>query len=58
MRHGKIKRLIEKSGEFLVDLFKLDQPGKGKLKLQQDLVSLSTGKRMAVRNYYIRKIRI
>ena len=58
MSHGKIKRLIEKSGEFLVDLLKLDQPGKGKLKLQQDLVSLSTGKRMAVRNYYIRKISI
>lgn len=58
MQIGKLKSLIEKTGGFLVDLLKLDQPGKGKLELQQDLISLSTGKRMAVRNYYIRKISV
>lgn len=44
-----------KTGVFLVDQLKLDRPGKGKQRLQQELVSLSLEGRMAVREYYVRK---
>lgn len=50
-----IKKVFEKMGEFLVDLLKLDRPGKGKLELQQELAALSTGRKSAVRSYYIKK---
>lgn len=46
-------------GAFLVDLLKLDQPGKGKQELYQDLISISaTGGKKAVRMYYIKKISV
>ncbi len=58
MREQKKKRgnIFEKMGVFLVDLFKLDQPGKGKQRLQQELISLSRGGRAAVRSYCVRKV--
>lgn len=52
----KIKQVFAAMGVFLVDLMKLDQPGRGKPELRQDLVSLSAGNKAAVRNYYVRKI--
>lgn len=51
-------KLYRKMGVFLVDLLKLDQPGKGKQRLQQELVSLSLKGRSAVREYYVRKISV
>lgn len=53
-----MNRGIQKMGAFLVDLLKLDQPGKGKPELQQELSVLSVGSRTAVRDYYIRKITV
>lgn len=50
------KNIFEKMGVFLVDQLKLDQPGKGKQRLQQELISLSREGKSAVRNYYVRKI--
>ena len=48
--------LIHKWGAFLVDLFRLNQPGKGNARLIGELISLSAGKRTAVRNFYIQKV--
>lgn len=41
---------------FLVDRFKLDQPGKRNRGLYQELIALESGRRGAVREYYVRKI--
>ncbi|MDY3250743.1 MAG: secretion protein F [Candidatus Choladocola sp.] len=54
----RIGRGIEAVGAFLVDRVKLDQPGKGKTELHQELIALAAGKKEAVRNYYIRKISV
>ena len=43
---------------FLADLLKLDQPEKGNARLIGELISLSAGRRQAVRNFYIRKLSI
>lgn len=48
--------LIHKWGAFLVDLFRLNQPGKGNARLIGELISLSAGKRTVVRNFYIQKV--
>ena len=50
-----IKKIFEKVGEFLVDVLKLDQPGRGKSGIHQELVSLSTEGRAAIRKYYVKK---
>lgn len=42
-------------GVFLVDLFKADQPGKGKQELREELTALRVGSNETVRAYYIRK---
>lgn len=47
---------MNKWGAFLVDLLKLNQPGKGNARLIGELVLLSAGKRTAVRNFYVRKV--
>ena len=47
---------MNKWGAFLVDLLKLNQPGKGNARLIRELVLLSAGKRTAVRNFYVRKV--
>lgn len=52
---NRVYRIFEKAGAFLVDLWKLDQPEKGKTGMYQELLSLSLGKKTAVRNYYIKK---
>lgn len=52
---NKIKKIFLRMGEFLVDLLKLDRPGKGKLELQQEIISLSTGRKSSVRMHYIKK---
>lgn len=49
---------MKKWGEFLVDLLKLNQPGKGNARLIGELISLSAGKRTAVRNFYVRKMAV
>lgn len=51
-----VRRLFQKTGEVLVDLLKLDQPGRGRTELQQELISLRVGGGETVRNYYIRKM--
>ena len=53
---NRVYRIFEKAGAFLVDLWKLDQPEKGKTGMYQELLSLSLGKKTADRNYYIKKI--
>lgn len=45
-------------GEFLVDALRLDQPGKGKDGIAGELIALSTDRKTAVRNYYIRKVSV
>lgn len=50
------ENILKRMGVFLVDLLKLDQPGKGKQRLQQELTSLSREGRSAVRDYYVRKV--
>ena len=47
---------MKKWGAFLVDMLKLNQPGKGNARLIGELISLSAGKRTAVRNFYIHKM--
>ncbi len=42
-------------GEFLVDVLRLDQPGRGKSGIYQELVSLSTEGKSAIRKYYVKK---
>lgn len=54
----RIKALFEGAGVSLVECFRLDRTGKGKEKLQQELVSLSGGSKTAVRTYYIKKVQI
>lgn len=55
----KYKIENNKLGVFLVDLFKLDCPGKGKQELYQDLISISaSGNKNAVRTYYVRKMTV
>jgi hypothetical protein len=51
-----IKKSFERMGEFLVDRLKLDQPGRGKPELQQEITALSLGKKSAIRTYYIKKV--
>ena len=51
-------KLFEKMGAFLVDALKLDQPGKGKAGMQQELQALSAGGKSAVRAYYVRKMSV
>ncbi len=53
--HGNV---MEKMGVFLVERMKLDQLGKGKQRLHEELTSLSWEGRSVVRNYYVRKISI
>lgn len=55
-RVGKIGSFLNKVGVFLVERLRLDTPGKGKLKLQQELIALSAGSKSAVKNYYVRKM--
>ena len=50
-----LKKAFYSLGAFLVDCFKLGQSEKGRSELHQELISLSSGKRTAVRNYYVRK---
>ncbi len=52
------RNLVEKMGVFLVDLMKLDQPGKGRQRLQQELTALSREGKSAIRDYYIRKVTV
>lgn len=47
-----------KWGAFLVDRLKLNQPEKGNARLNEELLSLSAGRRQAVRNFYIRKVTV
>ncbi|MCD8104028.1 MAG: secretion protein F [Lachnospiraceae bacterium] len=51
-----IERKVHGLGVSLVERLRLDQPGKGGLKLQQELVALSAGNKSAVKDYYVRKI--
>lgn len=53
-----MRQIFKKMGVFLVDFMKLDQPGKGKEGIHQELVALSAEGKAAVRNYYIRKISV
>ncbi|MCD7884415.1 MAG: type II secretion system F family protein [Lachnospiraceae bacterium] len=53
---GKIHRNIQEFGAVLVEKLRLDQPGKGKQELQQELIALSAGSKTAVKNYYVRKV--
>ncbi|MCD8075486.1 MAG: secretion protein F [Lachnospiraceae bacterium] len=53
---GKIENFFNKMGVFLVERLRLDAPGKGKQKLQQELIALSAGSKSAVKNYYVRKM--
>lgn len=52
------KGIFELWAGFLVDRLKLDQPGKGKAGLRRELISLSGGRKKAVRNYYIKKVQM
>ncbi len=52
-----IREKIYHLGVFLVEQLKLDQPGKGKPELEQDLLALvEDGNKSAVREYYVRKV--
>lgn len=51
-----VKNTFIQMGEFLVRVLKLDGSGKGKLGLQQEIVSLSAGRKSSVREYYAKKI--
>lgn len=51
-----VKDTFIQMGEFLVRVLKLDGSGKGKLGLQQEIVSLSAGRKSSVREYYAKKI--
>ncbi|MCD8347835.1 MAG: secretion protein F [Lachnospiraceae bacterium] len=55
-RERKIGNFFNKMGVFLVERLRLDAPGKGKLRLQQELTALSAGSKSAVKNYYVRKM--
>lgn len=52
----KIKDGYRKLGEFLVDWTGLDQPGKGRGVLREELMLLRTGSGETVREYCIRKV--
>ncbi|MCD7957237.1 MAG: type II secretion system F family protein [Lachnospiraceae bacterium] len=52
----KTKRKVQDFGVVLVEKLRLDQPGKGKQELQQELIALSAGSKTAVKNYYVRKV--
>lgn len=45
-----------KTGAFLVDILKLDQPEKGGGALRQELAALQVGRKETIRAYWIRKI--
>ena len=45
-----------KTGAFLVDILKLDQPDKGGGALRQELAALQVGRKETIRAYWIRKI--
>lgn len=51
-----VKDTFIQMGEFLVRVLKLDGSGKGKLGLQQEIVSLSAGRKSSVREYYAKKM--
>lgn len=51
----RIRRIFEKAGELLVDWLRLDQPGRGRKGLWQDLEALNTEGKASVRSYCIRK---
>lgn len=53
---GRRKCFLEKTGAFLVDQLKLDQPGGKRGTLQQELVALQPGRSGTIRAYWIRKI--
>lgn len=53
-----MRQIFEKMGVFLVDLMKLDRPGKGKEGIHQELIALSAEGKTAVRNYYVRKVSV
>lgn len=53
---NQIKKRIEKMGVFLVRILRMDQPGRGKSELWQELILLKLGDRDAVQNYYVRKV--
>ncbi|MCC8067566.1 MAG: type II secretion system F family protein [Clostridiales bacterium] len=54
---GKFRKTGNNLGVFLVERLGMDQPGKGKQELQQELIALHAGSRSAVKRYYIRKMR-
>ena len=47
---------LEKTGVFLVDILKLDQPERGRGTLRQELTALQAGRKETIRAYWIRKI--
>lgn len=51
-----VKDTFIRMGEFLVRVLKLDRSGKGKLELQQEIVSLSAGRKSSIREYYVKKM--
>ncbi|MCC8044039.1 MAG: type II secretion system F family protein [Clostridiales bacterium] len=53
-----VNRKVHGFGAALVEKLQLDQPGKGKLELQQELIALSAGSKAAVKNYYVRKVSV
>lgn len=55
MEKCMIEKIFRKMGEFLVDVLKLDQPGRGKPGIRQELISLSSEGKAAVRKYYVKK---
>lgn len=58
-RQKQVSLEKNKMGVFLVDLLKLDHPGKGKQELYQDLIAVSAaGHKNVVRQYYIKKVTI
>lgn len=54
----KINHKMQDLGTALVEKLRLDQPGKGKHELQQELIALSAGSKTAVKNYYVRKVTV
>ncbi len=53
---GGIEQIYEKMGVFLVERLRLDQPGRGKQELRQELDSLRAVSDETVRSYYVKKV--
>ncbi len=58
MKIQKMKKAAAAVSERIVDVLKLDRPGRRKPELQQELMALSSGSRLAVRNYYVKKVSV